>query len=331
MPKRLLSLRDGLPLLDLSSYARRGPNRRDRLSPAQVEQVARTVRRVPEVMVKVSGGGTSSGAVAAHFRYIDRRGQLEIETDDGEPLRGKGVEQDLVKDWDLQTDEVESRFPYGGNPGRRPGKLVHNIVLSMPMGTSPDKLLAASRAFAREEFALKHRYAMVLHTDQNHPHVHLVVKAMSEQGERLNIRKANLREWRHEFARHLRDHGVAANATERAVRGESRTHKTDRIYRAERHTESTHTRERAEAVADELLNGGLRIEPGKSQLVETRKEVEHGWRAINDILISQGQSELAAQVTNFVNQMPPAWTEKEWIAQALREHARPTRDLQPSR
>jgi len=284
-------------------------------------------------MVKVSGGGTSPGAVAAHFRYIDRRGERDIETDDGESLRGKGVEKDLVKDWDLQADEVESRSPYAGKPGRKPGKLVHNIVLSMPMGTPPDKLLAASRAFAREQFALKHRYAMVLHTDQGHPHVHLVVKAMSEQGDRLNIRKATLREWRHEFARHLREHGVAANATERAVRGESRTHKTDRIFRAERHTESTHTRERVEAVAGELSKGDLRIEPGKTKLLHTRRNVERGWTAISEALEAAGQHDLATQVRKFVDQMPAPRTEREWIAARLRGQTRspPEKSRQLSR
>ena len=69
-------------------------------------------------------------------------------------------------------------------------------MFSMPAGTPPDKVLAAVKNFAREEFGLKHRYAMVLHTDEPHPHVHMVVKAVSEQGVRLNIRKATLREWR---------------------------------------------------------------------------------------------------------------------------------------
>ena len=76
--------------------------------------------------------------------------------------------------------------------------------LSMPKGTPPEKLLLASRDFAREQFALKHRYALAMHTDQDHPHVHLVVKAVSEDGKRLNIRKATLREWRGLFAQHLR-------------------------------------------------------------------------------------------------------------------------------
>jgi hypothetical protein len=52
----------------------------------------------------------------------------------------------------------------------------------MPAGTPPEKLLAAVRKFAQEEFALQHRYAMVLHTDQKHPHVHVVVKAKCVAG-----------------------------------------------------------------------------------------------------------------------------------------------------
>ena len=74
------------PPFDIVSYGRRGPERR--LSLAQVEQIARTVRRVPEVMVKVSGGGTSVGAVKAHFRYVGRQ-DFTIETDDGEQLTGR--------------------------------------------------------------------------------------------------------------------------------------------------------------------------------------------------------------------------------------------------
>ncbi len=70
-------------------------------------------------------------------------------------------------------------------------------------------------------------YALVLHTDQDHPHVHLVVKAVSEEGKRLNIRKATLREWGGLFAQHLRAHGVAANATERAVRGQTQSRLKD--------------------------------------------------------------------------------------------------------
>jgi hypothetical protein len=320
MPRHTIDVRNGQALFDIVSYGRRGPGRTDRLSPAQVEQVARTVRRVPEVMVKVSGGGTSAKGVIAHFKYLNRR-SFEIETDNGEHLQGRTLVKNLVEDWDLEFDAAESQAAYRGAPGRKPVKLVHNIVLSMPAGTSPIGLLAASRAFAREQFALKHRYGMVLHTDQPHPHVHLVVKAMSEQGERLNIRKATLREWRHELARHLRAQGIEANATDRAVRGVTKPRKPDGIYRANEDERSTHVQERRESVAAELLAGGIRAEHGKDDLLKTRLSVEQGWRAVSAALRSDDKPEIATAVDRFLKEMPSPQTEREWIATETLGHA----------
>jgi Relaxase/Mobilisation nuclease domain len=335
MPKPRINLHEGRPLLDLGSYARRGPGRRDRLSAAEVEHIALTVRRAPEVMVKVlSRGGQDLQAVRRHFDYLRLRdeGELELETDDGQHLSGPSASKKLLKDWDLDLEEHRRRVDLDARGSRSP-KLVHKLMFSMPAGTPPEKVLTAVKNLAREEFGLKHRCAMVLHTDEPHPHVHMVVKAVSEQGVRLHIRKATLREWRREFARHLRAQGVAANATERAVRGESRASKSDGVYRAEARGESRYTRERAEAVARELAKGDLRVESGKEKLVQTRKEVDRGWRAANAILQNEGHSELAADVSRFVARMPPPQTKKEQIASELLEHTRepPVKDLSPSR
>jgi hypothetical protein len=166
---------------------------------------------------------------------------------------------------------------------------------------------------------------MVLHTDEPHPHVHMVVKAVSEQGVRLHIRKGALREWRREFARHLRALGVAANATERAVRGESRKHKTDGIYRATLRGDSTHIRNRVEAVARELFNGDRDFDPGKARLLNTRTEVERGWRAMSEILDRQGQPALAGQVRQFTDRLPPPMTEKEQLAAQVFDRTRDRR------
>ncbi|MBK6674862.1 MAG: relaxase/mobilization nuclease domain-containing protein [Proteobacteria bacterium] len=87
----------------------------------------------------------------------------------------------------------------------------------MPAGTNLERVLSATQKLCREEFALKHRYVMALHTDEPHPHVHVVLKAVSEQGRRLNIKKATLQEWRAKFAANLREQGVAANATPQEV------------------------------------------------------------------------------------------------------------------
>jgi hypothetical protein len=317
-------------LFDLFSYARPGPGRRDRLSPAEVEQIARTVRRTPEVMVKVlPRGAQTAGAVSKHLDYIGRKGELELETDDGERLQGRDAGEQLVEDWDFDL-ESDRRGVGLASTRRGSAKLVHKIMLSMPPGTSAKGVLEAARNFAREEFALKHRYALVLHTDEPHPHVHLVVKAMSEHGVRLNIRKATLRAWRHEFAHHLRQQGIAANATERAVRGQTRVNKADGVYRASLRGDSSHARARTEAVANELLTGGLCTESGKLVLTETRRAVQRGWRATINILQTQGHPDLAAEGRRFVEQMPAPMTEKEHIAKALLQAGRKARILDQS-
>jgi hypothetical protein len=324
MPKRLIDIRVGAPLLDIASYARRGPGHRVRLSPTEIQQIARTVRRKPEVMVKVlSRGGQDLGAVRRHLDYLRVRedGELELETDDGERFSGQGVSKELLKDWDLDIEEHRRRSDLDARRSRSP-KLVHKLMFSMPAGTSSEKILTAVKNFAREEFALKHRYALVLHTDEPHPHVHMVVKALSEQGVRLHIRKATLRVWRREFARHLRAVGVAANATERAVRGETRASKPDGIYRASLRGDSTHIRNRVEAVARELSKGDPQADPGKARLLDTRKEMDRGWRAVSEILDREGQPALAAQVKQFTDRMPPPITEKEQLAAQVLDRTR---------
>jgi hypothetical protein len=209
---------------------------------------------------------------------------------------------------------------------KQPPRLVYKLIFSMPAGTPPEKVQAAVRNFAREEFALKHRYVMALHTDEPHPHVHLVLKARSEEGQRLYLRKATLREWRAGFAHHLRALGVAANATPRYVRGVTIPRKSDAIYRASKRGESTHIQERVEAVARELMEGKLQIEPGKEKLLRTREEVRRAWLAVSDTLCRDGHAEVASKVRQYVEQMPRPGTEKEYIAAALlARHAREPR------
>lgn len=330
MPKRVFRIREGEPLLDLVSYGRGGSRESGgRLAPSQVEQVRRTVQRAPEAVVKVlSRDSNSSTAAGRHLDYIGRYGALALETDEGEQLNGR-IGKALVDDWDLDIDESRRQAGLAATKGGKAPKLIHKLMFSMPPGTPPDKVLSAVRNFAREQFAHQHRYAFVLHTDEAHPHVHLVLKAVSEQGTRLNIRKATLRHWRAEFARNLRLLGVAANATERAVRGESRNAKTDGIYRASLRGDSTYLRAQTEAVAAEILRGSLRVEPGKKTLIETRKEVMRGWHSVARSLVDAGQHELAEDVRRFVHGMPTARTEREWIAHHLRQHLPPASAREP--
>lgn len=218
------------------AYGRVGRVDRSRLTPAQVQMVARTAGRSPEVMVKVlSGGAVSCKAVRRHLEYIGRSGELELRADDGSAIQGREEIGKIPDDWNLDLEEagVGKRLGRGTHP--KAPRLVHKLVFSMPPGTNPEKVYGAVQSLFREEFGLKHRYAMTLHTDDDHPHVHVVLKATDEQGARLTIKKAHLKDWRAKFAAHLREHGVEANATPRMLRGkEGRTRSQSAYWRAKK-------------------------------------------------------------------------------------------------
>lgn len=302
--------------LDIVSYGRRGPSAPKVFSPEQVAQLDRTARGAPEVMVKVSGGGKDAGGVQAHFEYIDRHGTLEIETDDGQRLLGDEASTELMRDWNLDVTATRRSHRAADDTKRIP-KLVHNIVLSMPAQSPPEKVLKAAQLFARENFAMKHRYAMVLHTDTAHPHVHLVVKAKSEEGQRLYIRKATLREWREDFARALREQGLEANATPWAIRGKTKEQKLQGIVRAAKRGASTHVKTRVKAVAVELRSGSIKAEAGKASVTRTRKAVLEDWEKARALLSAQGEDRVAARVRSFLSRMSPPLTEKEKLAAVL--------------
>jgi hypothetical protein len=210
-----------------------------------------------------------------------------------------------------RSDRPGSRLS-ASEPGRRP-KLVHKLVFSMPPRTPPDKVLGAVRDFAREEFALKHRYAMVLHTDDEHPHVHVVVKAVSEQGERLNIRKDTLRRWRAEFARQLQARGVEANATERAVRGSPIKSLKDGIYRASERETSTHMQARVRAALS-----GQRADSGPRRMYVTNERIQAGYKALATLIEGQGERDLSTSVRRFAEQIACPYTEQQVLRNRMR-------------
>ncbi len=331
MPKRrvpqLGQLNPGDPL-QIESLGRKGPTAPLRLGAEEIAQVSRTVRRVPEVVVKVSGGGRDAAAVRAHIGYIDRHGKLPIETDVVEQLQGRDSDRDLIQDWNLDALPTTPRAgSQSAAPSGRP-KAVHNIVLSMPAKVPPEKLLAAAQEFAREHFALKHRYAMVLHTDTKHPHVHLVVKAEREDGSaRLNIYKATLRQWREAFAQALRNHGIEANATPPALRGQPASRLKDSILRAQRRSQkdtnasnssgSTFLKKKVGSVMAELARGDrAMLNRGLVTLKATRSAVLANWDAKAEALSKQGEETLANEVRAFARSLPAVATDAQRIAAA---------------
>jgi len=168
--------------------------------------------RAPQVVIKSTGGGRGMGAIAAHFRYISKNGQLEFEDDRGMVRKGKEALHGLGEQWRLGGSLIDK------TSSRREAV---NLVLSMPRGTDPQIVFQAVRAFAKIELK-DHRYVMVLHEHQENPHVHLCVRAESIGGRRLHWDPSDMRRWRGTFATQLRGYGIEAEATSQVTRGEGR-------------------------------------------------------------------------------------------------------------
>ncbi|KVW76234.1 relaxase/mobilization nuclease domain-containing protein [Burkholderia ubonensis] len=176
-------------------------------------QLVRTLRRSPEVMVKITNKAASAqgmGAVRRHLRYISRNGRVELEDQNGDRMTGKDALRDLTKTWQLGG---------WGIPETSTRREVFNILLSMPPGTDRQAVRDAARDFAALEFGDGRAYVFAAHDDEAHPHVHLSVQVRGPDGRRLNPRHKDLQRWRERFAEKLREHGIEANATPRRARG----------------------------------------------------------------------------------------------------------------
>jgi hypothetical protein len=258
-------------------------------------RIEATVRRAPQVMVKVTGGGRGMKAIAAHFRYISKNGRLDIENERGETLRGKDSVRELAEDWRFGgslIDEVGDR------------REAYNIMLSMPRGTDPLIVQRAAREFAQAELA-DHKYVMVLHDHQANPHVHISVRAESRHGRRLNPRKADLHRWRETFAEKLRGYGVEAEATRQATRGRNRNY--DPLWRLKAREEGR-------------LHTTRPTTKSSAQAGTTRAEAVEAWMHIGRALALSGDPadrQLARSIATFIQEMP-----------ATRAAAGPTRTVE---
>lgn len=165
-------------------------------------------KRSKQVMVKITGGAKSVKSMKSHFDYLSRNGELALVDQNGEPIHGRDALGDLLWTWRHTGPEIDET---------KERKEAFNIVFSMPEGTDPAAVHEAVKATAEHHFA-GHQWVMVQHFDEPQVHCHVCVRAEGLDGQRLNPRKADLRQWRERFAFELRQRGVEAEASTRAAR-----------------------------------------------------------------------------------------------------------------
>jgi hypothetical protein len=295
------------------------------LGPEAKARLARVASRAPEVMVKITGKTRDGGHLQAHLAYISREGALPLEGRDGEVYAELREIRELGADWaaeDLRKREDAS--------------LSVSIVLSMPPGTSIVGTRDAARAFAQEVFGERFDYAFALHTDAGHPHVHLAVRSLGEDGVRLNPRKADLEMWRQVFARQLRARGIEAEATPRRTRGVVRRPERIPVRKLrERHETGRGPAPRVVRSAYEeaaRIARGARVErPWERPILQRQQAVRRAYLETADVLARSADPadrRLAEQVRSFVAAMPPPATRRNELVKSIRTLTRqaPTRE-----
>lgn len=270
-------------------------------------KLERIVRKAPEVMVKISGKQRGATHLGEHFGYISRHGKLEVRSSEGEIITEEKRLKAIAADWDMLDQAMN---PYGKD---RPTSM--SMVLSMPGGsTDAATIYDAVQAFARVEFEGQFAYMVALHTDTDHPHVHLTVAAQGEDGSRFNPRKADLHHWRESFAHELRERGVAAEATPRRARG----HVQKRVRSSALHLGSR-TAGQGGVLDINRLTEERASEFARAAEPERRREdvaalgrqkfIRGAYSQAAAALAATGKEEniaLAEDVTSFVAAMPPA-------------------------
>lgn len=284
-----------------------------RLAKASVAAVV--ARKAPEVMVKVSGSVRGRYHLREHLSYISRNGQLLMEKDDGELVSSSEDVRDLADEW------------WARRAGKRPGhggRETVNIVLSMPVGTDSAALHDAVRDFAKITFGANYDYVMVLHTPEtdpsknrkDHPHVHLTVRSLGRDGQCLNPTKEDLQAWREGFAHRLRARGVSAAATPRRARGvvqKGESHVVRSIAESEKAgRDRTRGARRSKVNAWRVQQAIKTLQPGAPAPVEPwraasnqkQHKIRRAWGSLAFALEADGDLALAAQVREYVAQMP---------------------------
>lgn len=234
-------------------------------------------KKLPQVVVKISGSSKGVNKAQSHADYIGQNGKVEIEDQDGNIYAGKNEQKDLLGAWGAMGmhDKHET--------GTR--KEAFHFVFSMPKGTNPDAMKTAVRNLVKEEFD-GHKFFMAQHLDTDSPHCHILLNATNDRGERLNPRKQDLHNYRLAFVAKLKEQGIEATATRRIHQFKYQDNKKQGML---------HKSERTGAEQGNK-------KPTASQLKKiqaTHSEVAKQYQAYADSLPSD-QTELKAEIKKLV-------------------------------
>jgi hypothetical protein len=222
-----------------------------------------------------------------------------------------------------------------GRPGAVRLRLVRELARRMlirPLRARP--VLSGSQAvsdYLRTTFTGAPREQFrVLFLDRRHHLIalHLAVRALGDDGRRLNPKKADLAAWREGFARALRDRGVEAEATPRRARGVTRkperapVRKIGERHAAGRGPMAEVRRGAYRDAAGAAFQGGTAPTPWEAQMLRRQAQVRALYLAQAGLLKASADAAdraLGLAVESFVRDMPAPDTQRLALARELRE------------
>lgn len=159
-----------------------------------------------EVIVKITGGARSKKGIKGAVYYISKEGQLEIIDSNGITYKTKEEIESAVY---LMQENVPTHVQQ-----KKEEKLTQNIIFSASnmVGVKKEDMLKTAALTLKEKYP--HNYfVMSYHDDTENPHVHVVLNIHKDTGERINIRKKDLRNIRKSFCKNLINFGYDVKAT----------------------------------------------------------------------------------------------------------------------
>jgi virD2-like protein len=253
------------------------PNHKINAKKTALNAVKGVNKKLPQVVVKISGASKGINKAQSHADYIGRNGKVEIEDQDGNKYNGKNEQKELLGSWGAMG--MHDKHETGSR------KEAFHFVFSMPKGTNPDAMKTAVRNLVKEEFD-GHKFFMAQHLDTDSPHCHVLLNATNDSGERLNPRKQDLHNYRVAFVAKLKEQGIEATATRRIHQFKYQDNKSQGSLHKNARTGTGHGDKK----------------PNASQLKTiqaTHNEVAKQYKVYSDNLPSD-QAELKAEIKKMV-------------------------------
>lgn len=181
----------------------------------------------PQAIVKVNGWATTPASVKRMLDYISRvddkedRELVALEAEDGVARKGQAEVDEILNEW---KPDFERKSKERAGQSRHAVHLVFSAKAELT-SKNVERTLAAARRVVEKHFGeAGYPYALGVHQDGKHPHVHAVIKTTSQEkgAPKLRLGPARLFEIRQSLARELTREGLEHVATRQPKREKAR-------------------------------------------------------------------------------------------------------------